>query len=305
VFSPDDKTRALHAFPNDLPTSHDFSIRYQGDGVHHLQASFLQSWLYQGGAIDTACSDKAVVERYFPVAKRPAQVARAAKFTHVVPEGPSEMTHNLLDIIDGAQQTLDMELAYIFDPAIMDALIRAAERGVEVRVVTNSYESVDWKPTYWVYRGHYERLVKAGVRLFELKDYSHIKLIVADKRVVFASTGNAEWGSMSTHWDENVFVDSAALAQDVLKRVIERDTEDDRAWEVTPENLKPLNRLQKFLVWLLSWLIPLVLRGSITETPRRHDVKLKLPRTLPIIAGASKPLLQAPGASLPSTHQRA
>ena len=300
VFSPDDATRALHAFPADIPTSHDFSIRYQGDGVHHLQASFLQSWLFQGGTIDNACSDKAIVERYFPVAKTPAQVARAAKFTHVVPEGPSEMIHNLLDIIDGAQQTLDMELAYIFEPEIMDALCRAAERGVDVRVITNGYESVDWKPTYWVYRGHYERLLKAGVHLFELKQYSHVKLIVADKQVVFASTGNAEWGSVSTYWDENVFIDSAALADDVQKRVIERDIEDDRAKEVTPENLKPLNTLQKFLVWILSWLIPLVMRGAIKETPRRHDVIFEAPRTLPTIAGTSKPFLQPPVAALPS-----
>lgn len=281
AFGPSDALRREYGLPNDMPNSHDFGIRYKGDGVAHLQTSFLQSWLYHKQSIDPKLSDKQVVARYFPTPSVVPAQSVAAKFTHVVPLGESEMKQNLLDIIGSATKTLDLELAYVFEESVINALEAAAKRGVKVRLLTDGYEATDWKPLYWVYRKHYETLLKAGVQIFELKSYSHIKLITADSRIVFASTGNAEWGSFSGFFDDNVLIDSPALAKDVLKRVIERDMQDDRAHQVTLENLPKLTAWQKFLTWLVSWLAPLLLKKPTQDVLPRHAVEFK-PKTAPI-----------------------
>jgi phosphatidylserine/phosphatidylglycerophosphate/cardiolipin synthase-like enzyme len=213
------------------PWAHDYGVEIEGPAVQHLQASFLQSWLYQGEKLDPDQCDDDVRARYFP----PATTTKGArtKVTHSVPRGQSEMRAAFQDFIASARRTLDFELAYVVVPEFVEMLQKAADRGVKIRLITNSMASTDWASTYVVFRQIADELLKhKNVTAHETSGYTHVKLGVADERYVLASTGNPERISWEQAFDETLVVDDRALARDVLSRVIEADAVPTRSLPV-------------------------------------------------------------------------
>jgi cardiolipin synthase len=89
---------------------------------------------------------------------------------------PTNSQSSILAVINGAKHTLSVENEEMDDPAITDALVAAAHRGVDVEVVMTA-ES-EWDTAF-------NELVKAGVhvRLYADSDnvlYIHAKAVVAD-----------------------------------------------------------------------------------------------------------------------------
>jgi len=89
---------------------------------------------------------------------------------------PTNSQSSILAVINSAKHTLSVENEEMHDTAITDALVAAARRGVDVRVVMTA-ES-EWDTAF-------NQLVKAGVhvRLFADSDsalYIHAKAVVAD-----------------------------------------------------------------------------------------------------------------------------
>jgi phosphatidylserine/phosphatidylglycerophosphate/cardiolipin synthase-like enzyme len=89
---------------------------------------------------------------------------------------PTNSQSSILAVINGAKHSLSVENEEMDDPAITDALVAAAHRGVDVEVVMTA-ES-EWDTAF-------NELVKAGVhvRLYADSDnvlYIHAKAVVAD-----------------------------------------------------------------------------------------------------------------------------
>ena len=218
-----------------IPEFADFGVSFEGPTVNNLQASFLQSWCKHDQPLDPELSDQEVVAKYFP--PLPPSGSMPVKMNHGIPWGPGEMQQTILSIIEGAQDTLDIEMAYIHIPEFSAALAKAAKRGVDIRMITNSQDGIDLEFSWHVNRQFYPELLKAGVRIFELDHYSHRKFIVADKRVVFTSTGNPEWNSWERGWDEIALIDSRAFAKEIEDRVLARGRSPEHGHEVSLEEL--------------------------------------------------------------------
>ncbi len=103
------------------------------------------------------------------------------------PTDDSETAAAMVRFIDGAHDTLDCALYQLDDPAILDALIRAEDRGVVVRLVTDStfYDRADYHPGY-------ARLEADGIVVVpdERSAESHNKYLVADGRRVWLGSWN-------------------------------------------------------------------------------------------------------------------
>jgi cardiolipin synthase len=89
---------------------------------------------------------------------------------------PTNSQSSILAVISGAKHTLSVENEEMDDPAITDALVAAARRGVDVEVVMTA-ES-EWDTAF-------NELVKAGVHVRTYADsdnvlYIHAKAVVAD-----------------------------------------------------------------------------------------------------------------------------
>jgi len=123
----------------------------------------------------------------------------------------------IISLIDSAQQSVLVAVFSFTSNPLADALIRAHQRGVEVRVVIEMEQAN-------VRGSEYERLRSAGVavRLDGNSDLMHHKFMVVDGRVVV--TGSYNWSAAAEDRnDENIVViygeEIAALYSREFERV--------------------------------------------------------------------------------------
>ncbi len=142
----------------------------------------------------------------------------------------------LVTALGGAQSQLDIVSPY-FVPgqAGTDVLVQEAQRGLKIRVVTNSLASTDVIAVHAGYAKRRQALLKAGVRLFEIKPDAqtsnsseefkvHKKLIgssaaslhgktyAVDRRSIFIGSFNLDLRSIELNTEMGLVVESATLA---------------------------------------------------------------------------------------------
>ncbi len=129
--------------------------------------------------------------------------------------------HVYMDIINRA-----VKYVYIFTPYLLPgdtlrhALIQAAEREVDVRVVTPGIP--DKKAVYRMTRANYAALIEAGVKIYEYTPgFIHSKSIVCDGECAVVGTINFDYRSLYMHFEDGVyFANCDAVA------AVERDCEE-------------------------------------------------------------------------------
>jgi putative cardiolipin synthase len=105
------------------------------------------------------------------------------------------------------------------------ALVALAQRGVRIRVLTNSLAATDVAPVHAGYAKYREPLLRAGVRLFELKPFGerrgggpssdaslHAKTFGVDRSRIFVGSFNFDPRSARLNTEMGVVVDSPKLA---------------------------------------------------------------------------------------------
>ena len=125
-----------------------------------------------------------------------------------------------LHLIDNAQQSILIETAYFTpDRGIMQALVNARKRGVEVRLLTNCEETNDVAGIVPLTRWFYKELMDAGVRIFEwqgdhpLHGSMHAKCAVFDGQVVEMGSLNLDHRSLEINSESMILIDSVDAAR--------------------------------------------------------------------------------------------
>jgi len=122
-----------------------------------------------------------------------------------------------LEIINRARDYLYITTPYlVLDDLLREALVLAALRGVDVRIVTPGIP--DKKAVYRLTRAHAEGLMKAGVRVYEYTPgFMHAKMTLSDGYAVVGST-NYDYRSLYLHFENMVYFRdekaTAAVAED-------------------------------------------------------------------------------------------
>jgi phosphatidylserine/phosphatidylglycerophosphate/cardiolipin synthase-like enzyme len=114
--------------------------------------------------------------------------------------------------IDGAAATLDMTMFHLTDPAVVDALARAARRGVQVRVILDG-ASLETKKFERVA----DRLREAGIQVrASSSEFSitHAKAMVVDRRTAFVTAINLT-KDVATTRDFGIATRAASVVGDV------------------------------------------------------------------------------------------
>ena len=118
--------------------------------------------------------------------------------------------------------------AYFYTPylmlgdALLDAFVRAARRGVDVRLILPGIP--DKKLIYRISRSYYPVLLEAGVKIYEYRPgFLHGKCIVSDDDIAVVGTINMDFRSFFLHFEcATCFYYSsvvAAVKQDVLETI--------------------------------------------------------------------------------------
>jgi len=118
-------------------------------------------------------------------------------------------------LVERTRSTLDVEHAYVLEQAwFVEALARAIDRGVRVRLFTNSGTSNDLPFINWRMATTHRLLLRAGTSVHRRREAGatlHTKAIVGDARyVVFGST-NLDYYSATYCAEVDLAIDSAIL----------------------------------------------------------------------------------------------
>ena len=141
----------------------------------------------------------------------------------------------------------------IIDTELENALILAAKRGVDVRIVTPGIP--DKKLVYSITRSYYLPLIRGGVRIFEYTPgFIHSKVFVCDDRIATVGTVNLDYRSLYLHFENGIYLFDCGAVADVR-----RDAEETIAAsrEVAPEDCKS-GIVKEFALSALRLVAPLL-----------------------------------------------
>jgi len=124
------------------------------------------------------------------------------------PQGDANILRATLKAIEGASETIDIENAYLITtPDLRQALGEALARGVKVRILTNSAESVDEPIVSAPILNSLPELVKAGAEVYlKQGDTLHSKFMVVDG--LFSSVGSYNLHPRSQRYEGEMTINS-------------------------------------------------------------------------------------------------
>ncbi len=196
----------------------DVMVRLEGPVVRQLQALFVASWRHQEGPLD---ADEATMAALFPPDEGPAEgdgVVPATLLVNVPGTGHVPISEAYEQVIDAAARRIDLVNPYISERPILDRLVRAAERGVAVRIV------VPGKPTppmpAAAFRHNVPRLQAAGATVLFHPTMAHAKVMVADDRVLVGGC-NLDALSLYRNWELNVLLEGADVAEQFERAIFD------------------------------------------------------------------------------------
>ena len=104
--------------------------------------------------------------------------------------------------------------------ALFDAFLRAANRGVDVRIIMPGIP--DKKMVYRLSRSYYEDLLKAGVKIYEYTPgFVHAKAFLMDDKLCGIGTVNLDYRSLFLHFECSSIFYKADIMQDLKKDYLE------------------------------------------------------------------------------------
>jgi cardiolipin synthase len=117
-----------------------------------------------------------------------------------------------IDIISQAEKYVYICTPYLVpDDEMKNALIRAAKRGVDVRLITPGIP--DKKVIYRLTRSYYPALIEGGVKIYEYTPgFVHAKSIVCDDRITLVGTINMDFRSLYLHFECGVLMTGTGAA---------------------------------------------------------------------------------------------
>lgn len=170
--------------------------------------------------------------------------------------GGGKATVNLIKLVKNAKKTIDIQSPYLVTTELGQQLFKEAiDRGVEIRILTNSLASTDNLEAFAGYQQGREDLLKTGVRIFEFRpdaaermkimtgelqatiDYApifglHAKSMVVDGKITVIGTFNLDPRSANLNTECVTIIHSEQVAKNVLVGM-EEEFKPENAWETT------------------------------------------------------------------------
>ena len=237
------RRKALDAEAKTRDGWRDTQVMVRGPVVAQLQRLFLDAWALQD------CGPYADA-RYYPPLERRGDLAMRVVRSDPGSQGSaplSEMYAALLERIAAAGSRVWLTVGYFVpDPDIKNALIAAARRGVDVRLVLPGFSDF-WAPVE-AGRSHYDDLLAAGVRIYEWHDaLMHAKTAVIDSQWGSIGSTNLDWRSFVHNYEADVIVYDREFAQE-LERQFQRDMA--ASVRIDPDKWRARGLPQKLREWL-------------------------------------------------------
>ena len=220
------------------------ALRLQGPVVHGLQSVFAENW------IEETCRMLAGDGCW------PALEAHGDARAHVVSSASGEALSAVsilytMAIACARREVLIQNPYFAPDPGVVDLLRMMVERGVEIRLMVPGRHT----DSPFVRRAGchlYERLLRAGVRVFEFEPtLLHQKIVVVDGEWAHVGSTNFDARSLALNEEVGVGVFSTEIAAELIE-AFERDLEHCHELELERWRRRPIrSRLFDRFAYLL------------------------------------------------------
>ena len=223
------------------------NVRFEGPAVRQLQAAFAAAWVEATGVMFTG---HATIEAH-------AEAATAAGLLYTAPTLGSTAAERFFALsIAAARKTLYITNAYFApDRNFIDLLAVAAQRGVDVRILTAGRRT-DVNVVRLAGRAWYETLLASGVRVYEWQPTTlHAKTFVVDGEWFTVGSMNFDNRSMALNDEATMMVLDRTLG-DEMNRIFRDDLR--QAQEITVEVFRARPWLERIAEQGANWLTRLL-----------------------------------------------
>ena len=172
--------------------------------------------------------------------------------------GGGATTDALIDLLQNAKSSIDIQSPYLITTELSRGLFReATNRGVKIRILTNSLSSTDNVEAFSGYQRDRVELLETGVRIFEYRPDAairhaimtgelkategfapifglHAKSMVIDGHLTVIGTFNLDPRSANLNTECVTIIDSEEIATGVME-TMEIEFLPENAWETTLE----------------------------------------------------------------------
>ena len=187
----------------------DNGVRLKGKAVHSMTMMFLQMW--------NAFSADKLDYGQFPY----SEVKKKESDGVVLPYTDFPLDSELvgesvyLNMINMAKDYIYFFTPYlIIDNELATALILAAKRGVDVRIITPGIP--DKKMVFLATQSYYQQLVEGGVLIFQYRPgFVHSKCAVCDDKIATVGTINLDYRSFYHHFENGLFLYNMPAVADI------------------------------------------------------------------------------------------
>lgn len=184
--------------------------RVEGDIVRQLQAVFCTSFhAYSGEFPDDLAP-------YFPAPDDAGDIR--VTVLQNIPGGFLPGTQASQQIIEDAEFRLDVMNAYFTDNGMITRIEEAASRGVDVRILTSLDSNV--VPAQYAFQSQYDRLMSAGVGIWEVPGVLHAKVTIADDSVIIGSINYDAW-ALYRNLELALLIEDAGVADEAISNLID------------------------------------------------------------------------------------
>lgn len=181
---------------------------------------------------------------------------------YVIPfgDGPAPLYNRrvgksvIQNMLNAANEYAYMTTPYlIIDNDLCQTIENAALRGVDVKIIVPHIP--DKKLVFGMTRSFYNRLMKAGVEIYEYEPgFIHAKSYLVDGKYAMIGTINLDYRSLVHHFENGVWLYGCDCIADMQKDIAETLK---KSIKITPERQKT-NVLQRFIRALVRIFAPLL-----------------------------------------------
>ena len=197
---------------------HDLMVELQGPVVVSLEKEFSRCWAHEGMLGDLAYVAALVDGPYpkrFPEPTNEIPVRLLPTKTAWKPFSAA-----VLEALSRAQKYVYVENPYLFDKHVIRALVRARQRGVDVRVILPRVN--DFKAGGRSNMVIADYLIEHGVRVFFYPGMTHVKALLVDGWSCLGS-GNLNHLSLRLNQEQNVATSDPGFAARLNRELFEPD----------------------------------------------------------------------------------
>lgn len=191
----------------------DTTVRLEGPGISELLVAYDHAWKRSQSVGQTR-----PFKIRFSFRRRTGDFASAVSLNYTmrlrrISRGKFQ------SLLSAARKRIWVSNAYLAPPSnISRLLIKAARRGVDVRVLVPSRSDV-WFMSF-IARAYYRPLLKAGVRVFEYQPrFLHAKSLVVDNQALIG-TSNLNRRSFLHDLEVDVRIDNPATVEDLAEKYL-------------------------------------------------------------------------------------